>query len=196
MEVCSWDWGAIGSFLGAGATLYAACIALSISNEWRNEKGSEVVANECKLILLELNKFVMDSELLFKISTNESEELLVQTTINQLTNDIMKIENHLQSVRDLLKNKEVNFGDFIMDVYIDIRRALIDYASLYKDKDKLLDESLKGEVELDNGEIELVPVNIYFSEVENIHHKISSRIDYVKKEIIPFIMYEKNLKKN
>lgn len=53
---------------------------------------------------------------------------------------------------------------------------------------------LKGEVELDNGDIELIPVNIYFSEVEKVHAKISSRIDCVKQEIIPFIMYEKVLK--
>lgn len=193
MEVCNWDWGAIATLIGAGI---ASTTAWCISNEWRNQKGSEVIANECKLILLDLNKFLMDIELLFKMSTNEGEELLVQTTINQLTNDIIKIENHLQSVRDLLKNKEVNFGDFIMDVYVDIRRGLVDYISLYKNKDKLINEFPKGEVELDNGDIELILVNIYFSEVEKVHAKISSRIDYVKQEIIPFIMYDKVLKKS
>lgn len=191
MGVCSWDWGAIATLTGAGI---ASITAWLISNQWRNQKGSEVIANECKLILIDLNKFLLDSELLFKLSTDKDKNLLVEATINQLIKDIIKIENHLQSVRDLLKNKKINFGYFIMDVYVDIRRALADYEYLYKDKDNLLEEYSDAEVELDNGEIELVPVNIYLSEVEKVNFKITSRIDYIKKEIIPLIMYEKSLK--
>lgn len=40
----SWDWSVIGSFVGAGATIYAAHIALSISNQWRTQKRSEIVS--------------------------------------------------------------------------------------------------------------------------------------------------------
>lgn len=40
----SLDWSAIGSFVGAGATIYAAHIALSISNQWRTQKRSEIVS--------------------------------------------------------------------------------------------------------------------------------------------------------
>lgn len=39
-----WDWNVIGSFVGAGATIYAAHIALSISNQWRTQKRSEIVS--------------------------------------------------------------------------------------------------------------------------------------------------------
>lgn len=43
MDVCSWDWGAISTIIGAGI---ASATALYISRQWRNQKGSEVIANE------------------------------------------------------------------------------------------------------------------------------------------------------
>lgn len=65
MEVCSWDWGAIAGFTGAGATLTTGVIALCIFRQWRDQKGSEVIANEAKLIINELSKSLKLSEDLF-----------------------------------------------------------------------------------------------------------------------------------
>ncbi len=44
MEFCSLDWGAIAGFAGVGATVIAARVAWNISEEWKNQKGSEVIA--------------------------------------------------------------------------------------------------------------------------------------------------------
>jgi hypothetical protein len=63
MEVCSWNWGAIGSFVAAGATVYAAHIALLISNQWRSQKGSEVLAISAKNAIIEIEN--LDDQLLY-----------------------------------------------------------------------------------------------------------------------------------
>lgn len=61
MEVCSLDWGAIGGFTGAGATLISAiiasCVAWSISEKWRDQKGSEVLSVISKDCYTNLDKF-------------------------------------------------------------------------------------------------------------------------------------------
>lgn len=48
MEVYSWDWGAIGNFTVAGATIFAAYKAVSISDQWRIQKRSEIVSEIAK----------------------------------------------------------------------------------------------------------------------------------------------------
>ncbi|WP_163120864.1 hypothetical protein [Acinetobacter portensis] len=44
----SWDWGAIGNFTVAGATIFAAYKAVSISDQWRIQKRSEIVSEIAK----------------------------------------------------------------------------------------------------------------------------------------------------
>lgn len=56
MDICSWNWGAIGSFIGAAATIYAAHIAIYISNQWYKQKQIEVIATESKDFWYELDK--------------------------------------------------------------------------------------------------------------------------------------------
>lgn len=62
MDVCSWDWGAIGSFVGAGATLIGAVIASRvawcISKQWKDQKGSEVIANETKELIKDITQSI------------------------------------------------------------------------------------------------------------------------------------------
>lgn len=48
IEVYSWDWGAIGNFTVAGATIFAAYKAVSISDQWRIQKRSEIVSEIAK----------------------------------------------------------------------------------------------------------------------------------------------------
>lgn len=48
MDVCSWDWGAIATFIGAG-------VALFISWQWKQQKASEVIANEAKKYIVNLS---------------------------------------------------------------------------------------------------------------------------------------------
>lgn len=51
MDICSWDWGAIGSIVGAVATFYAARVAICIANKWRIQKKTEVRAIEARKLL-------------------------------------------------------------------------------------------------------------------------------------------------
>jgi len=57
MDICSWDWGAIAGFVGAGTTIIAAIIAWNISEKWRDQKGDEIISNEAKNILILLNEY-------------------------------------------------------------------------------------------------------------------------------------------
>lgn len=57
MEVCSWDWGAIAGFTGAGATIIAAIVAWNISEKWRDQKGDEILSNEAKNLILILEEY-------------------------------------------------------------------------------------------------------------------------------------------
>lgn len=50
MDVCNLDWSAIAGFVGAG-------VALFISQQWKDQKGSEVIANEAKEVIKELLDF-------------------------------------------------------------------------------------------------------------------------------------------
>ena len=58
MEICSWDWGALATFTGAGVALY-------ISWQWKNQKASEVIANESKDIIYSLNEIVKVTDEMF-----------------------------------------------------------------------------------------------------------------------------------
>lgn len=63
MDLCTWDWGAIGSILGAIATFVGTFVAVYIFSQWKKQKGSEVVANEAKYAineLFELNKILLE----------------------------------------------------------------------------------------------------------------------------------------
>ena len=55
MDICSWDWGAIGSIAGAIATFTGAGVALFISWQWKHQKASEVIANEAKKFIVNLS---------------------------------------------------------------------------------------------------------------------------------------------
>lgn len=56
MDACIIDWSALGSMLGAIATFVGAGVALYISYQWKNQKESEVIANEAKEYIYNLNK--------------------------------------------------------------------------------------------------------------------------------------------
>lgn len=46
----------IGEGLGVISTLFATWAALYISNQWRNQKGSEILAKKCENIIIEIDE--------------------------------------------------------------------------------------------------------------------------------------------
>lgn len=101
MDVCSLDWGAIGSFTGAAATLYAAKMAWKISQEWQEQKRTEVLAIEAQELRVKIKKLING----FKLHP----ELKVFTYDNTL------------EIKDLLDDIRESF-EFITEENIDQNR--------------------------------------------------------------------------
>jgi len=100
MDVCSWDWGAIATFTGTGVALY-------ISKEWRNQKGKEVLANEAKSIINELN--------LIHEKAHQLQDLLLSGNLEKLKSQIKEFVEDRNNI-DLNMNLfntlvEVNFKE-------------------------------------------------------------------------------------
>lgn len=72
MEVCSIDWGAIATFTGGAIALY-------ISWQWRNQKGSEVIANEANKAFKVLSEIEILSLSTLKHFNNDNYKHLVIT---------------------------------------------------------------------------------------------------------------------
>ena len=53
MDLCVFDWKGITPICAA---LIASCTALYISNKWNNQKGSEVIANEAKSMIIKISR--------------------------------------------------------------------------------------------------------------------------------------------
>jgi hypothetical protein len=67
MNVCNWDWGAIGSIAGAIATFTGAGVALYISRQWREQKASEIIAKDSKDLIENIIKNISTlGEIIYK----------------------------------------------------------------------------------------------------------------------------------
>lgn len=88
MEVCSWDWGAISTFIGVFVALY-------ISWQWKNQKESEVIANEAK-------------EYIYNLSKLESIQLEIETIGTTAIRKKELIEEYI-----LYKDKASNHANFL-----------------------------------------------------------------------------------
>lgn len=106
MEVCSWDWGAIATFVGAGVALYISC-------QWKNQKGSEVIANEAKEYIYNLSKLeLIQMEIETKSTTAKRRKELLEEYI-LYKNKASKHSNFLGKAcsKDLtLSNLSSNYG--------------------------------------------------------------------------------------
>lgn len=130
----SWDWGVIAGFAGAVATIGTGGIALYISNQWRKQKGSEVVANEAESLILLINEYeeeymAVHSSIVNKEKTNLEINKLKEITLRvrrqsqffyQLTNEgeqsILDLKNDLTNYyKKLEKLHQMNFIDAIQD---------------------------------------------------------------------------------
>lgn len=83
---CSWNWGAIGSIAGAGATLIATIVAICIFKQWRNQKGSEVIANEANEIVKNLSVLHENIKYITTHSINKNYALSMFKDIEDLSN--------------------------------------------------------------------------------------------------------------
>lgn len=148
MDMSTYDWGAIAGFLGAGATIYAAHIALLISNQWRIQKRSEIIseiANKAykqkiicidktanlyhKVILkIDFNKSKYDDENI-KLSMDE-----VSKAMDELNIAKDELITNLDIIAKFYSNKEItntikNLNDKKEEFYIIIIEMLIEMSN-------------------------------------------------------------------
>jgi len=116
MDVCSWDWGAIAGFFGAGATLGTAVIALYISNQWRTQKGSEVIANEAQSLLMLINDYENQCIEIHSAILNQRRAILELENLKATT---LTIRSKSQFFYELTNSKE----DLLLDLKTEITRV-------------------------------------------------------------------------
>ncbi|MGP5543303.1 hypothetical protein ACTXMH_12260 [Psychrobacter celer] len=54
MDICSWNWGAIGSMV---STLIPSAVALYIFSKWKHQKKHEVLSNEAANVLIAIQDY-------------------------------------------------------------------------------------------------------------------------------------------
>lgn len=127
------DWGALATI---GAAFIAAATAVCISNQWRSQKGAEVIANEAKRLLAELAELRL---LIKKISShtlsNEDSkravksfdfqektigviiDFLFEEIIDERKNSLIDMKNELNEINELLNkytlDNDIRFLFFI-----------------------------------------------------------------------------------
>jgi hypothetical protein len=122
MDVCSIDWQLVSKF----TPLLTPIVALFIFRQWNKQKGTEVIANEAKLLtydLLDIKKIVIEIE-------------------NSNVKDIHKLYNEYKSLCAQIENK-INFLDidlitnknrYKLNNYIESKDKLLNKIKYYKNK--------------------------------------------------------------
>lgn len=145
MDVCSLDWGAVGSFVGAAATIYAARIALLISEKWRIQKRSELVS--------EFSKNLYKQKDLYK-------DHLANYTLQIRMAFIEKSKSDRFDSSILLKTKEIYnsfHNDFVKD--FEILYTVLDN----NDIKKKIDEINSNKIEIDS-----IASYLFFNRIKHI----------------------------
>ncbi|MGQ1276548.1 hypothetical protein [Acinetobacter baumannii] len=115
MEFCSLDWGAIAGFAGVGATIIAARVAWNISEEWKNQKGSEVIAEEAKEVIKLLLDNIFNSTALINnvgLNSNIDQErfIFLRDQSNEIIRRTLFIDAcvYIEGLRDSIDNYNRN----------------------------------------------------------------------------------------
>lgn len=189
MDVCSWDWGAIAGFMGAGATIYAAHVALSISNQWKVQKRSEIISDMAKKAY---EKRISTNEAIGKVYiatyslihknnigyTAEQQKELLQNSFKEFSSHINSLSSELDIISKYKKNESIkNNIDTIQKDRDKISNLLLDIHGTY-----LCSHQLTLEQE-NNFSMQL------FDITENIKNTINS--EKLDSELISYILHHK-----
>lgn len=176
MGVCSWDWGALGSILGAIATFTGAGVALYISKSWRDQKGSDVLSEISKetykqilahrgiqdYIDIEIiNKLNKKSEInIDKFNTYLKESRVTNKKIRKnlaMINQYKKL-NYLESSIRFLEEYEIEINDVRINI-------------------------LKNEISIKEYE--------YYKLINDLRIRFDETIDKIKTDLIKYIFHKK-----
>lgn len=166
MNVCSWDWGAIATIVSA---VFAGLVAWRISQTWNHQKGSEVIASECKNLWYELDKLDGIYRNLERNSTYRSEnhDNFFSNVKAWKEMNISKIN----LIESLLKESGKNIENINLKL-LEIKEALRLFDTHYM----LRRISSDGQTTHDSVD----------------RKKVLNIIDDVKKSLIPLIVYKKS----
>lgn len=129
MDVCSWDWGAIATFTGAG-------VALFISWQWKHQKASEVIANEAK-------KFIVNLSILQSLQS-EIHKIIYES--NGYNGANKEIEN-FKEIHKLLNDSAIMLGESLKDTAISHYSSTVMAQAIIFEKD--IDKYKNGEISLE-----------------------------------------------
>ncbi|CAM9412198.1 MULTISPECIES: hypothetical protein [Acinetobacter] len=136
MDICSWDWGAIGSIAGAIATFTGAGVALFISWQWKHQKASEVIANEAK-------KFIVNLSILQSLQSEIHKIIYESNGYNGANKEI----DNFKETHKLLNDSAVMLGESLKDTAISHYSTTVMAQAIIFEKD--IDKYKNGEISLD-----------------------------------------------
>lgn len=137
MDVCSWDWSIIATYqnvmetyLGVAATIASPIIvAVYIYNKWHDQKGKEVIANEAKKLLDNVNELKIKRNILSNMYLIEDIDK-IESTLSDFRDKNSKIIIEIDSFIDLIKKKKFKTTEILLirnvmyDLYIKITLVL------------------------------------------------------------------------
>ncbi len=189
MDVCSWDWGAIAGFTGAGATIYAAHVALSISNQWKVQKRSEIISDIAKKAY---EKRISTNEAIGKVYiatyslihnnnigyTADQQKQLLESSFKDFSSHINSLASELDIISKYKKNESMKNNIIMIQKHRDrFSKLLLDIHGTYLCSNQLTLE------EENNFAKELLDIT------ENIKNTINS--EKLDCELINYILHHK-----
>jgi hypothetical protein len=130
----------LGDGIGAIATLFAILGAFEISRDWRNQKGSEVVANEAKTVIYNLKKlsrYYYQNN--YKVDRNTIKDVakdgvsLIEDLIESLDFIYRSIDNRKDKVTILLFSRVLNSNFYSYKTILNINKTDSEIKDILKD---------------------------------------------------------------
>lgn len=174
MDVCSWDWGAIAGFTGAVATIASPIIvAVYLYNQWHDQKGKEVIANEAKTLFYEVCEFHKHIDYLINY----------EVTDKGLINAFNKIENLIIDINNKILFLEENVDNKNLESYRRSVNKLNSYISrLVENSTSTSPSELKNDI--------LNGLNNNLDKPDSYYKNYKFRFDFVKKTLIDISLYK------
>lgn len=158
-----------GDLLSILGTLVTALIALHIFSNWKNQKGSEVVAIEAKEI------FSLIEQILPKM--------------NEVFEDMMKISIHNNVPNDFNKERFIGFRTINMDIIK--RLELIKFQNKHKDTLIFIDIFYKSYKEFAIYYHQSNPINL--NELISSQEKYKESYEKLKEDMYKYSLYKKTI---
>jgi len=169
MDLCVFDWGIFASLLSAAATFIGAGVALWIFFQWKNQKGSEVIANEAKG--------------LFKNIEN------AKTTFSIVFSDILKMAMHEKNPVDFPEEHFINFRTANLEIIKSLE--LIKFKNTDQETLNIIKEFIADYKFIAKFYHQNEPINL--TDFFNAEEKYKATLDNLKYDLYQYSLYKKTI---